>query len=96
MLKTKVVSSYVVAHQDFVSRLLNWIPSLFEISSGFRALFAKIMFQELKKSIVIKSLLDGSKREASSLCQAAILNDFNSWKQVGIQVYHNIHRIVLM
>ena len=81
VLKSRVVSSYVVAHQDFVSRLLTWLPTLFDISSGFRALFAQIMFQKLEKNIFIKTL-DGSKTETKTLCQAAILNDFNSWKQV--------------
>ena len=40
--KSNVVPSYVVAHQAFVAKLLNWLPSLFEISSGFRALFAEV------------------------------------------------------
>ena len=39
------------------------------------------MFTELSKKIVIKKL-DTSKVEASTLCQAALLNDFHSWKQV--------------
>ena len=98
MLKSRVVPSYVVAHQDFVARLLNWLPSLFEISSGFQALFSEvcslsfvieivttthsqIMFTEVSKKIVVKKL-DQSKKEASSLCQAVVLNDFNCWKQV--------------
>ena len=99
MLKSRVVPSYVVAHQDFVARLLTWLPSLFEISSGFRALFSEvcflhrqssisnvnysqIMYTEVSKKIVI-SKLDLSKKEAKSLCQAVVLNDFNCWKQVS-------------
>ena len=79
-----VVPSYVVAHQAFVAKLLNWLPSLFEISSGFRALFAEIMYMELSKKISIKKL-DLSKTEASTMCQAVLLNDFNCWKQVCLK-----------
>ena len=39
------------------------------------------MFTEVSKKIVVKKL-DLSKKEASSLCQAVVLNDFNCWKQV--------------
>ena len=39
------------------------------------------MFTEVTKKIVVKKL-DLSKKEASSLCQAVVLNDFNCWKQV--------------
>ena len=39
------------------------------------------MFTEVSKKIVVKKL-DQSKKEASSLCQAVVLNDFNCWKQV--------------
>ena len=91
VLKSNVVPSYVVAHQAFVAKLLNWLPSLFEISSGFRALFAEIMYMELSKKISIKKL-DLSKTEASTMCQAVLLNEFNCWKQVGLlQRRLNIH-----
>ena len=85
-----VVPSYVVAHQAFVAKLLNWLPSLFEISSGFRALFAEIMYMELSKKISIKKL-DLSKTEASTMCQAVLLNDFNCWKQVCLKKTFIIH-----
>ena len=39
------------------------------------------MFTEVSKKLVVKKL-DQSKKEASSLCQAVVLNDFNCWKQV--------------
>lgn len=40
------------------------------------------MYTEVSKKIVI-SKLDLSKKEAKSLCQAVVLNDFNCWKQVS-------------
>jgi E3 ubiquitin-protein ligase UBR2 len=43
-LKTAVLPSYVVAHQEFAIRLLQWLPTLFDRCSGFRALFAEIAF----------------------------------------------------
>ena len=41
----------------------------------------QIMFTEVSKKIMVKKL-DLSKKEASTLCQAVVLNDFNCWKQV--------------
>ena len=79
-----VVPSYVVAHQAFVEKLLNWLPSLFQISSGFRALFAEIMYMELSKKISIKKL-DLPTTEVSTMCQGVLLNDFNCWKQVCLK-----------
>ena len=49
VLTSKVVPSYIVAHQEFVTRLLAWIPSLFKISSGFRALFAEVFSRSKSK-----------------------------------------------
>lgn len=43
-LKTAIVPSYAIAHQDFAAKLLEWLVSMFEQCSGFRALFAEIAF----------------------------------------------------
>jgi E3 ubiquitin-protein ligase UBR2 len=43
-LKTKILPSYIVAHQNFAIRLLNWLTTIFSKCSGFRALFANVFF----------------------------------------------------
>ncbi len=43
-LKTKILPSYVVAHQNFAVRLLDWVARLFTRCSGFRALFSQVVF----------------------------------------------------
>eukprot|EP00092_Neocalanus_flemingeri_P020804 GFUD01022541.1.p1 GENE.GFUD01022541.1~~GFUD01022541.1.p1 ORF type:complete len:1872 (+),score=427.20 GFUD01022541.1:98-5617(+) len=82
VLKSKVVPSYVVAHQMFVSRLLTWIPSLFKVSSGFRALFSQVVFMNRKETNVVLKKNNLSSSEPYPLCEAVLLNDVNSWKQV--------------
>ncbi len=44
LLKTKILPSYVVAHQYYSMRLLKWMPKLFSKCSGFRALFSEVFF----------------------------------------------------
>ena len=46
----------------------------------------QIMFTEVSKKIMVKKL-DLSKKEASTLCQAVVLNDFNCWKQVLLKQF---------
>ena len=43
-LKTRLMPSYIVAHQNFAVRLLKWLTTLFGRCSGFRALFAEVFF----------------------------------------------------
>ena len=43
-LKTVILPSYIVAHQNFSVRLLDWLLRLFTKCSGFRALFAEVFF----------------------------------------------------
>ena len=80
MLKSKVVNSYIVAHQSFVARLLGWIPTLFERSSGFRALFAEIVLRDSADTNV--SLKKDCEKRKLSICEAVMLNDVSSWKEV--------------
>jgi hypothetical protein len=48
-LKTNIVPSYVMAHQVFAVRLLEWLTGLFARCSGFRALFADVFFNVRRK-----------------------------------------------
>jgi len=82
VLKSKVVPSYVIAHQWFVSRLLAWIPSLFKVSSGFRALFSEVVFMNTKETNVVLKKNNSSITGPYPLCEAVLLNDVNTWKQV--------------
>ena len=82
ILKSKVVPSYIVAHQWFVSRLLAWIPSLFKVSSGFRALFAEVIFMNKKETNVLLKKNNAAIIGPYPICEAVLLNDINSWKQV--------------
>ena len=97
VLKSKVVPSYIVAHQNFVMRLLEWLPSLFRVSSGFRAIFSQVLFMEgPETSVKVKrpdcACLDMACRrpdmhpkhqnDPHALCEALLLNDSNSWKKV--------------
>lgn len=54
---------------------------MFHLTEIIITIHSQIMFTEVSKKIVVKKL-DLSKKEASSLCQAVVLNDFNCWKQV--------------
>ena len=56
-LKTSIVPSYSIAHQDFAVMLLEWMASLFEQCSGFRALFAEIAFsvRAFKRKVTTES-----------------------------------------
>ena len=82
MLKSKVVPSYIVAHQWFVSKLLAWIPSLFKVSSGFRAIFSEVVFRNRKETNVVLKKNNSAMMGPYPLCEAVLLNDVNSWKQV--------------
>jgi E3 ubiquitin-protein ligase UBR2 len=48
-LKCDVIPSYVIAHQHFAARLLNWVLNLFKISSGFRSIFCEVVFSVRQK-----------------------------------------------
>ena len=97
VLKSKVVPSYIVAHQNFVMRLLEWLPSLFRVSSGFRAIFAQVLFMEgPETSVKVKrqncaclnmacrrpDMHPEHQNDPHPLCEALLLNDSNSWKRV--------------
>jgi len=82
VLKSKVVPSYIVAHQWFVSKLLAWIPSLFKVSSGFRAIFSEVVFRNRKETNVVLKKNNSAMMGPYPLCEAVLLNDVNSWKQV--------------
>ena len=71
VLKSKVVSSYIVAHQEFVTRLLSWIPSLFQISSGFRALFAEVFFESKSRKENLIDYIRGDVNEKQRYCDGA-------------------------
>jgi len=86
VLKSKVMNSYIVAHQAYVSRLLKWIPTLFERSSGFRAIFSEVVFMDSPETNVTVKRHNlnggGTSNKKYSICEAILLNDVNSWKEV--------------
>jgi len=96
VLKAKVVPSFVVAHQAFVMRLLEWLPSLFRVSSGFRAIFAQVLFMSSPSTCVKIDRPDCQcdnlvcrrpdmhtehKKNLHPLAEALLLNDSNTWKK---------------
>ena len=86
VLKTRVVSSAVVAHQQFATRLLAWLPSLFKVSSGFRALFAEVaLSSQADTALQLKRRAAVGQWKTTgphSIAEAVLLNDISSWKQV--------------
>ncbi len=79
-LKTRIIPSYVIAHQEFALHLLNWLPSLFDKWSGFRSLFAEIAFSS---EAAHKVELPGPEVAGPRcLTEALMLNDAHVWKAV--------------
>jgi len=86
VLKSTVVKSYAIAHQAYVARLLKWIPTLLERSSGFRAIFSEVMLMDSPETNVTVKRHNlsggGTSSKKFSICEAILLNDVNSWKEV--------------
>ena len=69
-LKVQVMHGHVVAHQTFALRLLSWLQSILDKSSGFRALFSKVLLEKAEPSGKV-SRLENFLRHDTSLWKAA-------------------------
>ena len=73
-----ILNSHMIAHQNFALRLLNWIQSFLDFSSGFRALFSE-------------TIMDSRDYKANnSIVESLCRNDTVLWKAARNLVHHLI------
>ena len=82
-LKVEMVPTYIIAHQNFAIRLLEWLYSLLKRHSGFRELFVQI--SQAKNGSKFKIQLNhfsALKNTDLTICEAILVNDVKLWKRV--------------
>ena len=75
--KSKVLPSYIGAHQTLVTRLQEGPPSLFRVSSGYRAVSSQALFKNRPDTNV-----KIQQQTLHPLGEAVSLNDSNSGKKL--------------
>ena len=75
-LKVVIMHGHVVAHQTYALRLLLWLQSILDKSSGFRALFSKVLLEKTEPSGKISRL------------ENFLRHDTFLWKAARSQVHH--------
>jgi len=98
-LKTSVIMSYLVAHQEFAFRLLQWLSEQFERCSGFRALMAEVFFREIS---LFRQLLTGEphfwkyiRKAWGKIIIEAIMKEYDSklkFAKIYVEEYDSIIR----
>lgn len=77
---TSILPAYVVAHQNFAIRLIEWLPKLFHKCSGFRALFAEVALSMEEQDLII--LPNSDKEEKINAAKAILITDHRAWKEL--------------
>ncbi len=75
-LKTAILPTYIIAHQNFALRLCKWLNDMLNRSSGFRRLFSEMSFKE---TIAIDGDDDSDK---ILLIEALLVKSGYVWKEV--------------
>lgn len=78
-----IIPTYILAHQNFAIRLLNWILELFKKSSGFRLIFCDVIFS-VEDNVMLT--LEGKK---FCICEAILMLDAKIWKEAR-KVWFNV------
>lgn len=82
VLEVKVLCVHLVAHQNFATRLLNWLKELMTICEEFRVCLAKSVFAPGHNSRFIKFSEDFVNNP--SLCEKIMLSDTKFWKSIRV------------
>lgn len=86
VLEVKVLCVYLVAHQNFSTRLLNWIRELLAVSEEFRYCFADYLYNPGQPSKVIQY---EDQFEYISLLEKVMKSDVEFWKSIRI-IWHQL------
>ena len=82
-LKVEMVPAYIIAHQNFAIRLLDWLYGLLKRHSGFRELFVQIAQSKNGSEFKIQlNHFSSLKNIDLTICEAILINDVKLWKRV--------------
>ena len=82
-LKCEMVPTYIIAHQNFAVRLLEWMYGLLKRHSGFRELFVQIAQAKTGSEFKIQlNHFPSLKNQDLTICEAILVNDVKLWKRV--------------